>query len=305
MRSSHDGALFLIGAPRSGTSLLYKILCLHPDVSWVSNWVRRFPNVLSLAALNRVPPRLPRLRRKVWFGNDSNAYVYGEPRSMWRRSFPMPVEGEPLFERCGIPDDVASRRSQPSERSHQISDLRAAVATICRFSGASLFVNKRIANNRRIPLLVDAFPRARFVDMVRDGRAVAYSLSRVDWWPDSSLWWHPGTPRGWAAEGGDPWELCARSWVEEIEAIRQGLDVVPPEQVLQVSYEDLVADPLATLDSLVQFAGLDRDQRWSREVEELEFPDRNERWRGGLSTADKAVIEDIQSETLTRFGYAI
>jgi Sulfotransferase family len=258
-----------------------------------------------LAALNRVPPRLPRLRRKVWFGEDSNAYVYGDQRSMWRRSFPMPVEGEPLFERCMITDDVAAGGSLPPERSSQISELRAAVATICRFSGAGLFVNKRIANNRRIPLLLDAFPRARFVDVVRDGRAVAYSLSRVDWWPDSALWWHPGTPRSWAEEGGNPWELCARSWVAEIEAIREGLGVVPPEQVLRVSYEDVVADPFVTLDRLVHFAGLDRNQQWSREVGELEFPDRNERWRSGLSTADKALIEGIQSETLTRFGYAV
>jgi hypothetical protein len=305
MRSTDDGALFLIGAPRSGTSLLYKILCLHPDAAWVSNWVRRFPGALPLAALNRVPARLPRLRRKVWFGDDSNAYVYGEPRSMWRRLFPMPVEGEPLFERCRIPDDGAGERPQQSERLHQISALRTGVATICRFGGGSLFVNKRIANNRRIPLLADAFPTARFVDIVRDGRAVAYSLSRVDWWPDSALWWHPGTPRTWAAEGGNPWELCARSWVEEIGAVEEGLDVVPPERVLRVSYEDFVADPFATLDSLVLFARLGRDQQWLRQAEELDFPDRNERWRGGLSTADQALIESIQAETLARFGYAV
>ncbi|MBV9253816.1 MAG: sulfotransferase, partial [Actinobacteria bacterium] len=35
--------LFLVGAPRSGTSLLYKALCLHPDAAYISNWVNRFP----------------------------------------------------------------------------------------------------------------------------------------------------------------------------------------------------------------------------------------------------------------------
>jgi Sulfotransferase family len=305
MGSSEEGTLFLVGAPRSGTSLVYKILCLHGDTAWMSNWMGRFPSALALATLNRIPARLPRLRSRVWFGEDSNAYVYGERRSMWRRLFPMPVEGEPLFERCRIPDDLADERSSQTERPHQIAALRAAVATIRRFGGARLFVNKRIANNRRIPLLLDAFPKARFVDIVRDGRAVAYSLSRVDWWADSKLWWHPDTPRGWEEEGGNPWELCARSWVEENRAIERGLDVVPSDQVLRVSYEDFVADPWRALEMLVSFAGLDRDRRWLRQVEELEFPNRNERWRSGLSPADRAVVDNIQAETLARFGYAV
>ena len=34
--------MFLLGAPRSGTSLLYKCLALNPGAAWVSNWVERF-----------------------------------------------------------------------------------------------------------------------------------------------------------------------------------------------------------------------------------------------------------------------
>ena len=35
---------FLIGAARSGTSLLYKGLCLHPDAAYFNNnYVRRLP----------------------------------------------------------------------------------------------------------------------------------------------------------------------------------------------------------------------------------------------------------------------
>ena len=34
----------------------------------------------------------------------------------------------------------------------------------------------------------------RFVVLVRDGRAVAESLSRVDWWETNHVWWYGGTP---------------------------------------------------------------------------------------------------------------
>src|SRR6266511_4315156 len=57
--------LFIVGAPRSGTSLLYKLLCLHPRAAWISNWGRRAPGQPALAMLNRLAPRLRRrLRRR-------------------------------------------------------------------------------------------------------------------------------------------------------------------------------------------------------------------------------------------------
>ena len=55
-----DAPVFLVGAPRSGTTLLYKALCLHPAVSYISNWHRRVPGVDAVAALNRVPRAGPR-----------------------------------------------------------------------------------------------------------------------------------------------------------------------------------------------------------------------------------------------------
>jgi len=95
--------LFIVGAPRSGTSLLYKLLCLHPRAAWISNWGRRAPGQPALAMLNRLAPRLPATRRRAWFGADGgNAYVYGRPRPLVERLFPMPVEGEPVYRRCGV-----------------------------------------------------------------------------------------------------------------------------------------------------------------------------------------------------------
>ena len=89
--------MFVLGAPRSGTSLLYKLLCLHPDTAWISNWYRRAPGAPVVALLNRLGPRLPATRRRVWFGADAgNAYVYGGRRPLADRLFPMPVEGEPI-----------------------------------------------------------------------------------------------------------------------------------------------------------------------------------------------------------------
>ena len=295
-----ESPIFIIGAARSGTSLLYKTLCLNRSVAYISNWVARYPATPQLAALNRLASRMPEARRRVWFSGGSNAYVYGSRRPSRDRMFPMPVEGEPVYLRCGI--------DQLSDSGHDIDDdkirrLRGAFSSIARYAGAPIFVNKRIANNRRIPLLRAAFPDARFVEIIRDGRAVALSLSRVDWWPESVVWWYGGSPQEWEAEGRDPWEICARNWVEELVEIERGKSAVEDSMVLTLRYESFVADPHGTLDEIASFIGVGKDSGWEREVAQLSFPPKAESWRETLAPEALELIASIQQEKLEALGY--
>jgi hypothetical protein len=300
--SSRLPPVFLIGAARSGTSLLYKGLCLHPEAAWISNWVRRFPYLTPLAVLNRTSSLAPTIRRQVWFGTDSNAYVYGTKRQLWERIFPMPVEGESVYARSGVGPDAESTGDAASS---QATVLRRQFDRIHRFAGGRVFINKRIANNRRVPLLLLAFPDARFIEIVRDGRAVAYSLSRVDWWPDSRVWWYGKSPREWAAEGRDPWELCARNWVEEIRAIERGKQAVPDGQLLQVRYENFLENPFESFLQLADFCGAKPVAKWQAALRQLSFPDKNEAWRRRLRPADITTIEDVQRQTLMSLNYEL
>jgi hypothetical protein len=293
--------LFLLGPARSGTSLLYKLLCLHPEAAYISNYVARFPALPWLAVLNRVAGVSAERRRRVWFGAEgSNAYVYGGRRSLLDRAFPMPVEGEPVFHRAGVP---ATSMPAPARADATARRVAGAVRAVRRASGGAVFVNKRIANIYRTPLLAHALPDARFVALVRDGRAVALSLSKVDWWPTSTVVGYGGTPERWAAEGGDPWELCARNWVDELAAMEVGLAGVPAERILRLRYEDLIGEPMASLEAIAAFAGLPASPRWREAVGALSFPDRNDEWRRGLPPEALTTIDEVQAETLARYGY--
>ena len=297
MRRKPPGLLLIVGAPRSGTSLLYKLLCLHPEAAWISNWSRRAPALPVLAALNRLAPHFPAHRRSVWFGSDSaNAYVYGRRRALWERAFPMPVEGEPVYRHCGIGQSLVAD-------SAQIARLRRTFAGLRRWGGGTVLISKRIANNQRIPLLAAAFPEARFVHMMRDGRAVAYSLTRVDWWDDGLIWWYGDTPRRWREQGGDPWELAARHWVRELTSIEEGLAAVPTDRRFELRYEDLVRAPVSELQRLARFAGLPDDPGWTAELSRLRYPNKNEAWTERLAPDVRARVESIQGEQLRRLGH--
>lgn len=291
--------VFILGPARSGTTLLYKGLCLHPDVAFISNWSARFPRLPVFAGLNRVARRLPSRARRSWFDRGSNAYVYGTSRRLLDRAFPSPVEGEPVYTRAGverpggpIPAPIDPRIALP-----------AAFDTIRSLGTGSCLVSKRIANNLRIPLLSTIFPNARFVVLVRDGRAVADSLSRVDWWDRSFVWWYGGTPKRWRAEGKDPWEICARNWVEELAAIDDGLAAVPEEQVTRLRYEDLVAEPTSCFQRVAEFIGLPDDPTWRRSLATLPVSDKNDGWKARLGSPVVEHITTIQRQDLERLGY--
>lgn len=283
--------------------MIYKLLCLHPESAWISNWLARVPKATPLAALNRLTSHAPHARRRVWFGADGdNAYVYGRRREHRDRLFPMPHEGEPVYAAAGIPQ---FEQLGPADAERAAADLRIAVTAVRRASGAPVFVNKRIANNRRISLLLRAFPDARFISLVRDGRAVALSLSQVNWWPDSLVWWYGDTPARWAAEGKDPWVLCARNWVEELHTVEEGLAQAQPAQVLGLSYESFLDAPVDTLQRVADFAGLAPSRSWERSVRCLGFPDRNEAWRARLDDDAVRTITEIQTDELRKYGYAL
>ncbi len=291
---------FLIGAARSGTSFLYKGLCLHPDAAYFNNYLRRLPTHPFVSVTNHIARHTPEHRRQVWFSGGSNAYVYAGARKLRDRMYPMPVEGEPVFAACGIPDSVSSDTvSMDAARK-----LRTAVHGTVRWGGGTHFINKRIANVRRIPLLATAFPNARFVDITRDGRAVAVSLSRVDWWEDSIVWWYGGTPKAWREDGRDPWELCARNWVEEVRAIDSGIEELNPKQVLRLTYEEFTAEPVETIRRVAAFAGLDDDPTWRQDIERIQFRNRNNSWKKGLPPEVVTTIEEVQAGELSKRGYA-
>jgi hypothetical protein len=291
-----QGLTFVVGPPRSGTTLLYKLLCLHPDAAWISNWVAKFPRIPQLAMLNRVVRQMPTRQRRLWFAEGGNAYVYGDARGLLQRMFPTPVEGEPIYRAAGVPR-AAGSAAGPAD------GLIRAFEGIRRHGGGTVLISKRIGNNQRIGLLADTFPAARFVSLVRDGRAVACSLSRVDWWQDTVVPWYGATPRDWEAEGRDPWELCARTWVEELLELRNGLRRVPSEQVLEVRYETLVEDPLAVVPGIARFAGLSPDPRWTASLQRLSYPNRNETWRRELEPVVADRITALQRPMLEELGY--
>jgi hypothetical protein len=74
--------------------------------------------------------------------------------------------------------------------------------------------------------------------------------------------------------------------------------------VLRLTYEEFTADPVRTIERVAAFAGLDDDAEWRRDIERIEFRNRNDSWKTGLPPEVVTTIEEVQAGELSKRGYA-
>lgn len=289
---------FLVGAGRSGTTLLYKLLCLHPDVAYISNFENRLrwlPGGLAARAM----ARRGAAKLGAWFDDGGNAYFVRRP---WlKRLVPTPHEGEKMFSACGVPlfpDAEATPDAATTRR------LRRRFGRLRRRAGARVFVSKRTANNRRIHYLAAAFPEACYVHLVRDGREVTQSLATVDWWDRHTVWWDGRTPLEMERSGEPRLAICARNWVREVEELRRQLQRIPAHRVFELRYEDLLRDPTGQVGAVVRFLGLEPSVDFRAAIAALPLHPVRARWANEWDAHQLACVLRETQPMLRRLGYA-
>jgi hypothetical protein len=110
-----------------------------------------------------------------------------------------------------------------------------------------VYLEKSIPNVLRMEALQAAFAPACFVHIVRNGFAVAEGIARkaqLDRFPNADF------PDRY------PIELCAAQWRRSLEVVDEARPRLT--DFLEITYEDLCAEPEATLRAVEAFAGVDR-----------------------------------------------
>lgn len=300
MSGSH--LVILLGAGRSGTTLLYKLLSAHSDIAYLSNYQNRWPAFPVTAVTHRILNFFPKLMGYAWFKPEGGAY-FNARRQLLKSLVPTPAEAETVYSNCGMP---LNPESDFVLGSRLVTTLQSRFEKIRSYSGSKFLLTKRTANNRRIPELNEIFPEAKYIHLVRDGRAVAYSLPRVSWWDDHVLYWSGESPKEMVAKGAVPIELAAMNWVEEMKSLEVGLSLIENSRVLEVRYEDLLRRPLAEIDRMLEFISIDHHTIPSELrllVDSLQLRPRQEAWTRLWTDEERQRVVDIQHEQLVRWGY--
>jgi hypothetical protein len=282
--------IIIVGTGRCGSAVFHRLLATHPQLMWLSGFALKYPtkptwNKWAVEAMGN-----PLLRRlfgewirpgesyRFW---DTYAYGFSEPcRDLVRT-------------------DVTARVKK---------QVRGAIQPMLT-PARNRFLAK-VTGWPRIGFLNEIFEDAKFIHIIRDGRAVANSLLHVWFWGG----WYG--PQGWragllSAEDQATWESYDRSFValaglewriqmRAIDAAREKLD---PKLFFEVKYEDLCRQPLDTYREVLEFAELPESAELERQVKAASLESTSQRWRDDLTPGQQAILDDLLREDLRRYGY--
>jgi len=286
-----ERTIFIIGSGRSGTTILYKLLAIHPDLAWFSVLSNRHP-------ASRWPIHLHRLLDVPLVGNRFKHAIISRSHPISHLGI-VPSEGEDIYEGyCGLREDV--RLTEEDWRPETDRKLKDVFRLHLEITGKDRFLSKRTGNTQRIRLIARMFPDAHFVHIIRDGRAVALSLQNVEWWRDVRLWWAGTTPSEWEGGSGDPLELPALHWKHSLEEILGNKQVL--RNYTEVRYEALVADPRSVRREGLEFCDLHPHGGYEEQLPES-LPDMNRKWKENLDESQLATIDHAIGGTLREMGY--
>jgi len=281
--------LFIVGCGRSGTTIVYELLCEHPDLAWFSNYAERWPAFPQLETLTRL--------RDI-----------GAIRRSPSRFVPLPVEGHDLWDRCG-PQEARHRNAPLTEAdvdAGQAGRVRALVADHVRYHRGHRFINKNTRNSRRVLYLDTIFPDAMFLHVIRDPRAVVASLLAVHWWPDLPLWWSQDrTPRALAADGSKPEAVAAEHWVRSVERLLADVRRLSPARYLEIRYEAFTESPETVLSSVCAFAELSSSPRLAESLRRRAVASQNVKYKSQFGDEELRTVEQIVAPLAATLGYRV
>lgn len=271
--------VFVLGCPRSGTTLLYHMLLSAGNFAVY----RSESNVFSI-----LEPRFGNLR---WESNRRKLLAY------WLKS--------KLFHATGL--DANDIRNKIMADGRSAGDfLRIVMEETARLQGAARWADSTPDHLLYIREIKREIPNALIIHIIRDGRDVALSYAKQGWaYP---LPWDRGAELSVA---GLYWEWIVSRGRRNGHAI--GRDYC------EVHYEDLVEKPDETLARLSEFVGQELDYGRIRQVGigSVSAPNSSfasaaqggfrpvRRWVDEMSSAELENFESLTGTCLRELGYGL
>jgi len=225
--------VLIVGAPRSGTTLVYQTLARYLDVSYVTNMTSMFPqSPLTSSRMLRWLPKRASADFHNFYGQTAGLSGPNDGFSLWNKWL-----GDDRY----VPRTVLTDSEQQTMRQF----FHAWHNTFRK-----PFLNKNNRNTGCLDLLSRVIPQATFVVIRRNPLLVAQSLikAREQVQGDKTVGW--GLHSHSSETTGDPLsyvdDVC-----DQIVQIERQLDDqllhIPADRLIEITYEGFCEDPAASL----------------------------------------------------------
>lgn len=296
----------------SGTTLMFRILSLHPDVFAVQTETRFFQEIAMLRA--RFPDLQDNLTRQQ-FITFIVELIYGQNSVL-----------SMLANTALVQDYLSRRRTDADGELEQVVDevmaimdnpthvgaFQLTLAHLCQQAGKNRWLEKTPTHIFAISQILAAIPDAQFVWISRDPRDVVASKKTRQ----QTVWTDRYRPedrrfKDLAVDYDPLWDTL--SWKTTDRAGNQALTAYP-EHVYPLRYEDLVRAPEKNVRDICEFLGLAYDPQM------LDVTSRNSadttlhrktgitsdsvgRWQSVLHPAETAIIQRVSRQEMRHHAY--
>jgi hypothetical protein len=293
--------VFIIGHWRSGTTLLHELMVLDERHTYPTTYQCFAPNhfLLSEKIVNR------------WFG-----FVLPSKRPMddMNTGWDKPQEDEFAICNLGVPSPYLAMAfpNHPAPYPEYLNMEGVSEADLAKWREALLWFLKRITfNNKRriilkspphtarIKVLLEAFPEARFIHIVRDPYALFPSTLR--------LWKSLNEMQGMQVPKNKGLEEYVFSCFERMYGhFEEQRALVDPSRFFEIKYEDLVADPVPQMRAIYEQLGLGDFSEVAPKLEA--YFEQKRDYRVNKHNLDPALRDEITrrwGDYIERYGYTL
>lgn len=287
-----DSPVFVLGNPRSGTTFIRLILTCHSEIGIPPESefiVKLFSRYGHINAFNEV-----QLKKLI---QDVNGGVV-DLSSQWK------VDANKLLSQA----DTFVGQSYASV----CANIYRGYQSYRGFGDVRLWGDKNNAYANYINVLNYLFPTARYIHVIRDGRAVLNSYQKLEYRSNQQ----------YAPVLSHKAKSVALSWSDTVSRIADDLNKFAPNRHIAIMYEDVLKDFPNEISAVCEFLGLHyessmlefhsmnqthelepRDYEWKQNTFKPLDPMKSEAWRSELPSNDLITFDTIAHETLVKFGY--
>jgi predicted nucleic acid-binding OB-fold protein len=249
--------IFIVGAPRSGTTLLYQILCNHRDLSFFTH------NILRAGVCRR--GRILGYRKEL-LARIQNLVHRDEPSRQ-------PQEASECWSDYLGVYDYLTESDYKEGMVYHYSRVIAQVQDIFR---RPKFVNKNPQHCTRVRILNRIFPDAKFIHIIRDGAAVASSILYLcSNFPSTNSYFSGIREKIFPLLGDKgyleilPEVQCYKLARDRLVSKAREAKTFGSDRYYEISYEDLVSEPRQKINEILDFCELRSYQDFEDRLPEI------------------------------------
>lgn len=282
--------IFIVACPRSGTTILATLLNNHSKIASATE--THFFNYVS--SQKKYKWKDFDLAQLTEFLDESRINDFFTVAKLSKEDFISSFE-----------EDFKIHRDA-EENKKQVFNLM--MQELCKAKGKERFCEKTPQHLQNVKKILSIYPKAKIINLIRDGRDTVNSLIKMPWRPEglinNSRFWKKYISYGLKAQ--DEFEKSF------------------PESFITVRYEDLLKNPAETMQEITSFVGVDFEEAvtkpsgiktddanifsdwetsWKhKSLEEIDST-RISAWQKELSDQDQLILNWHQKKVLESLGY--